>query len=825
MFVTLHSPKNDVNIWSYGTLERLHTLPNVGNVRAVCFSPDCLYIATGTTTHVQIWDIDSTALNAEWSVSSELLGESVSSLAFSPNMRFFAIGTDISVTIWENVHILPKRSPDSRGCGWELVTVPNSQHKACARKLPVTQRYYVDDDVLRGVEFSPDSKMVAIATRNKLYLRESIWGMPIRSWALFETYETPANASNHQFQLQFSPDGLYLAIRLNHLIEVRQVLDGSLVYEFDLNTLTEIQTEPGGLIAMCSQFDLNALGLMSDFKNCLACFKNTQRCIMTDGIVDLEAILWWETLKTHIYSLPNGRYRFGNASVMEVSPHGNAIVFWYQDEENPQMPSRLRKVPLERLTMCLLDIQTGTIRATMPYVGDKIERLFLSPNNQYVIAAFDECRSAWILNFENPEGGEYWMGFSKRRVRNPGAFAFTPDNRFLANTYNSPETRFILARNAHRSFIGFARFEADPAIRQAKEPKSCVLDQQQHYHILRFSPTGRYLVGATHHRLDVWEPNLPPSGICEKFLDHTHLPTNLIMRVRSKKKPFDTQASLDFSPDERLLASADADNVLRIWDVRRPRHSRPSVELKLEEGFSNSSSSSIAWSADSSLVMALSSTSLYVWDVSTKECILKGQLPERNLFTAVQNGGRVEWLFSSDYQRYWKLEPELWTACQERRTRAVTSEALLSEPSIPHDSASVEIAEDTKSSLVRMSRRIDESYPRHSEMRLFPRVVSDLLSHGLWSSARIENVMETHFESAALSPQLKAFLGIESPASVLSLFDPREEKEPLIKRAEDILDLDEEDLEKKTRKEKNEKKERSEKKEKKKKKEKEEGKC
>ena len=190
-----------------GVTWSIHEVYDLGNNDSVAFSPDGKYLATDTT----LWKVD----NGKKVHQLDGVSRSLNAISFSPDGKYLATGDTRNVTLWEV----------NRGRKiWQQQESYQYQRWRFSNKWETAWASFF------AVSFSPDGKYLATGDTRNVTLWDVSDGKQV--WQEQQSYRyrpSPVLANRETAwasfpDVSFSPDGKYLATRINGFRNRREVV-------------------------------------------------------------------------------------------------------------------------------------------------------------------------------------------------------------------------------------------------------------------------------------------------------------------------------------------------------------------------------------------------------------------------------------------------------------------------------------------------------------------------------------------------------------------------------------------------------------------------
>ena len=462
------------NVFGTGDNESLfiQALKHDGQVVAVAFSPDGQHLATASTDKTaRLW-------NPVTGKCIHLLdghSDAVSTISFSPDGRLLATGSGTMVRIWDtatgirkyaleghsqDIHniafsqdgeLLVSASSEGKICLWHPATgalkkeldgkffaiSPNNEFVAVAAERSVSlwntakgTTYHKledgDNETVLSMAFSPDSQVLAIASRERACRRIRLWDVTTGTCK-----QTHTVGHFDTGPLSFSPDGAFIALGLHSSVALMDVAKGS------IETLSHAREDDGRVSSLAFSPDGKLLAAARNWSSRIALFDMTSRGraseslgihtarvrgvafsdsnLLASASSDGTAGIWhtsvgsspstWESLRDMV----TGR----NNRMLDKCNHAQAVMF------SPD-GSLLATIAYYGCTVSVWETATGAHKHTLSLLFP-VDSITFSPDNESLVVFFRERQVLEIHNIETNARKAIVDGYRQHLIPDPAA--------------------------------------------------------------------------------------------------------------------------------------------------------------------------------------------------------------------------------------------------------------------------------------------------------------------------------------------------------------------------------------------------------------------
>lgn len=460
------------NVFGTGDNESsfIQALKHDGQVVAVAFSPDGQHLATASTDKTaRLW-------NPVTGKCIHLLdghSDAVSTISFSPDGRLLATGSGTMVRIWDtatgirkstleghsqDIHniafsqdgeLLVSASSEGKVCLWHPATgtlkkeldgkffaiSPSNEFVAIATERSVslwntakgTINHKLEDqdnETVLSMAFSPDSQVLAIASRQRTWRSIRLWDVTTGTCK-----QTHTVGYLDIGQLSFSPDGAFIGVGLHSSVALMDVAKGSIktlshAREGD-GMVSSLAFSPNGKLLAATRtwssrielFDMTSRGRASESLGVHTArvrgvaFSDSN--LLASASDDGTAGIWhtsvgsspstWESLR--------GMVTGSNNRMLDKCNHAKAVMF------SPD-GSLLATIAYYGCTVSIWDTATGAHKHTFSLLFPD-DSITFSPDNESLVVFFRKRRVLEVHNIETNARKAVVDGYRQHLIPDP----------------------------------------------------------------------------------------------------------------------------------------------------------------------------------------------------------------------------------------------------------------------------------------------------------------------------------------------------------------------------------------------------------------------
>lgn len=572
-----------------GIYEKNWLIAHEDSVYALTFSPDGKILASGCAGYpgkIKLWNVE---YGFEITTFKEHHNHTVSSLAFSPDGKVLASGSiDGTIKFWDikrgiTIQTMDEcrsvYSIDFNADGTELAFACDNAVKLFILNNNETRTLQELTSRVTSVDFSPDGRRLAASTDTLIIL-----------WNVMKASET-ARLQGHDrgiTSISFNKDGTILASGgWDKTIKLWDVEKNINIKTFQVNyDVQNVNFSPDGKILVSS-------GTYSD----------------SDGIAhfgDNRTIHLWDVSSgSEITALPGHAF---SVNIVRFSPN-NKLLASGNDDGHIKLWTIKDKEPFKTFPVCsdtVLDIAispNGEMLASGNF-DERIMKIWKAMGNNTdspFIAETDPDGRPLLLHDFNYKGIKLWnitngteftvlQGHAQQRVF---SLQFSPDGKILAS---SGDDRIIRLWNT-----------------QTGDELATLQGYAERVTCLAFSPDGKLLASAgdppghTFHSVPEGYKNEAGEIITENSINVWDITNGSNFKILKGTHHFIN--ALAFSPDGRILVSANDDNMITFWNIAEGEKIRT---LSVHTG----SVSNLEFHPDGTMFAASTGREIKLWSVA-----------------------------------------------------------------------------------------------------------------------------------------------------------------------------------------------------------------
>ncbi len=586
-------------VWDTRARREVAALTHLHIIEAMAFSPDCRYLATGSTDKTgRLWRV------SDWAEAGRFTHEyGVDALAFSPDGRWLATASHTGARIWDIERGEALISVNHLAAVQGLVFSPDARYLATASvdrtaavwavddgqevaRLPIgaAQEAMAFEEGVTSVAFNRDGSLLATSSWDRT---ARVWEVATRREALRVTHEDGVSA------VLFTPDDRHIVTSsADHTARVWDRASGREVIRISHNGRVEglALSRDGRLLAGVGDsgpamvHDIRATGALLELRH-----REFVDDVSFNAAGDrIATTSWYEGVRIWRADRDEEPIRLVDespASSVAFSPSGSQVATaadriisirdvgsWHINRRLTH-DERMREVTFSPDGRCIAGVGSRVIQIwdltgeapmlRLPHGADVVRTCFSPDGRYFATTARDNSARLWDVS----TGGEVHRLICDCHIR----CAFSPDGKFLATTNSfmkstaqitdvdarrevleRPHNENIaaLAFSPNNEYLATAGIRRDARLWKLPAGEEAVrFSHDGDINCIAFSPDGRYVVtGSNDHTARVWEV---PSAREVAILPHP-----------------DSVYRVVFNPNSELLATASWDRVVRVWRWR-----------------------------------------------------------------------------------------------------------------------------------------------------------------------------------------------------------------------------------------------------------------